>query len=227
MDSPSTYDHTYQRTRDPVRSPLDKLVRARLVVGSVTTSESLVLYAFFGWVFIASTTTPGGVELFWEAVGLPHLVDLGMNRRLCSSVTALLTLDHVFHRKFRGVSHLIASPNKASASSSLRTIPLFPSIPGKKTSPSPYHSVDCAKSPHITEALRVLVSKSHNSDQCCVPGSSRWWAESPASGNGGCTKLASIPRKLSIELEKGNVGRKEIGLKVHWKNGSTIAGSGG
>jgi hypothetical protein len=43
---PSTYDHTHWRTRDPVRSPIDKPVRARLVVRSVTTSESLVLYVF-------------------------------------------------------------------------------------------------------------------------------------------------------------------------------------
>jgi hypothetical protein len=43
---PSTYDHTYQRTRDPVRSPIDKLVRGGLVVGSVTTSESPLLYVF-------------------------------------------------------------------------------------------------------------------------------------------------------------------------------------
>ena len=41
-----TYDHTHWKTRDPVRSPIDKPVRARLVVGSVTTSESLVLYVF-------------------------------------------------------------------------------------------------------------------------------------------------------------------------------------
>ena len=40
------YDHRHQKTRDPVRSPLDKLATARLVVGSVTTSESLVLYVF-------------------------------------------------------------------------------------------------------------------------------------------------------------------------------------
>ena len=43
----NTYDHTHWRTRDPVRSPIDKSVRARLVVGSVTNSESLVLYVFF------------------------------------------------------------------------------------------------------------------------------------------------------------------------------------
>jgi hypothetical protein len=42
----TTYDHTHWRTRDPVRSPIDKPVRAKLVVGSVTTSESLVLYVF-------------------------------------------------------------------------------------------------------------------------------------------------------------------------------------
>ena len=41
-----TYDHTHWRTRDPVRSPIDKSVRARLVVGSLTTSEPLVLYVF-------------------------------------------------------------------------------------------------------------------------------------------------------------------------------------
>ena len=44
--STNTYDHTHWRIRDPVRSPIDKLVRARLVVGSVTTSESPVLYVF-------------------------------------------------------------------------------------------------------------------------------------------------------------------------------------
>ena len=45
----NTYDHTHWKTRDPVRSPIDKPVRARLVVGSVTTSESLVLYVFFSF----------------------------------------------------------------------------------------------------------------------------------------------------------------------------------
>ena len=39
-----TYDHRHWKTRDPVRSPLDKPATARLVVGWVTTSESLVLY---------------------------------------------------------------------------------------------------------------------------------------------------------------------------------------
>jgi hypothetical protein len=46
----STYDHRYQNTRDPVRSPLDKLVIVRLVLGWVTTGESLMLYVFF-WLF--------------------------------------------------------------------------------------------------------------------------------------------------------------------------------
>ncbi|KAL2023041.1 hypothetical protein VTK56DRAFT_3951 [Thermocarpiscus australiensis] len=43
----STYDHTHWKVRRPVRSALVKPVRARLVVGSVTTSESLVLYVYF------------------------------------------------------------------------------------------------------------------------------------------------------------------------------------
>ncbi|KAI0117576.1 Nnf1-domain-containing protein [Hypoxylon sp. NC0597] len=38
-----TYDHRIWRTRDPVRSPIDKPDTAGLVVGSVTTSESPVL----------------------------------------------------------------------------------------------------------------------------------------------------------------------------------------
>jgi hypothetical protein len=40
------YDHRYQRTRDPVRSPIDKLVIVSLVLGWVTTGESLMLYVF-------------------------------------------------------------------------------------------------------------------------------------------------------------------------------------
>src|SRR4051812_37064876 len=42
-----TYDHTHWKARDPVRSPIDKPVRAGPVVGWVTTSESPVLYVFF------------------------------------------------------------------------------------------------------------------------------------------------------------------------------------
>jgi hypothetical protein len=38
------YDHRYWKTRDPVRSPIDKPVTARPVLGWVTTGESLVLY---------------------------------------------------------------------------------------------------------------------------------------------------------------------------------------
>ncbi len=51
--SHSTYDHIHWRTRDPVRSPLDKPVRAGLVVGSVTTSEYPVLYVFLA-IFLRS-----------------------------------------------------------------------------------------------------------------------------------------------------------------------------
>ena len=42
-----TYDHSFQKTRDPVRSPIDKLESAELVLGSVTTWESSVLYVFY------------------------------------------------------------------------------------------------------------------------------------------------------------------------------------
>ena len=46
-----TYDHIRAKIRDPVRSPLVKRARAESVVGSVTTSESSVLYVFvpFWW----------------------------------------------------------------------------------------------------------------------------------------------------------------------------------
>ncbi|KAJ0144746.1 putative quinate permease [Fusarium oxysporum f. sp. albedinis] len=42
----STYDHTCRKIRDPVRSPIVKPVRGGSVVGSVTTSESPLLYVF-------------------------------------------------------------------------------------------------------------------------------------------------------------------------------------
>ncbi|KAK1988989.1 hypothetical protein LZ30DRAFT_389067 [Colletotrichum cereale] len=55
--TPITYDHTHWRIRDPVRSPIDKPVRAGLVVESVTISEYLVLYVFlfFGSVTLLPT----------------------------------------------------------------------------------------------------------------------------------------------------------------------------
>ena len=40
----TTYDQRQWKARDPVCSPIDKPLIARLVVGWVTTSESLVLY---------------------------------------------------------------------------------------------------------------------------------------------------------------------------------------
>jgi hypothetical protein len=40
------YDHRFWKTRDPVRSPIDKPVTARPVLGWETTRESLVLYIF-------------------------------------------------------------------------------------------------------------------------------------------------------------------------------------
>ncbi len=48
-----TYDHRHQKTGHPVRSAIHKLVIGRLVVGSVTTSESLLsvvcFWLFFDW----------------------------------------------------------------------------------------------------------------------------------------------------------------------------------
>jgi len=41
-----TYDHRHRRNGHPVRSAIHKPVIGRLVVGSVTTSESLLLYVF-------------------------------------------------------------------------------------------------------------------------------------------------------------------------------------
>jgi hypothetical protein len=47
------YDHRYWKTRDPVRSPIDKPVTARPVLGWVTTGESLVSYIFVFFFFFA------------------------------------------------------------------------------------------------------------------------------------------------------------------------------
>ena len=44
---PGTYDHTQWNTRGLVRSPIDKPLRGRLVVGSVTTSEHRLLYVLY------------------------------------------------------------------------------------------------------------------------------------------------------------------------------------
>ena len=44
-----TYDHRLKKTGHPVRSAIHKLEIGRLVVGWVTTSESLLSYVF--WVF--------------------------------------------------------------------------------------------------------------------------------------------------------------------------------
>jgi hypothetical protein len=42
----TTYGHRLKNTRHPVRSAIDKLQIEQLVVGSVTTSESCLLYVF-------------------------------------------------------------------------------------------------------------------------------------------------------------------------------------
>ncbi len=48
-----TYGHRQQTTGHPVRSAIHKLLIGRLVVGSVTTSESLLLYVFVFLIFVA------------------------------------------------------------------------------------------------------------------------------------------------------------------------------
>ena len=50
----ATCDHIHKKISDPVRSPVIKLVRGRLVVGSVTTSESRLLHVFFCLFFFSS-----------------------------------------------------------------------------------------------------------------------------------------------------------------------------
>jgi len=47
IDASTTYGHRLKNTRHPVRSAIDKLQIEQLVVGSVTTSESCLLYVFF------------------------------------------------------------------------------------------------------------------------------------------------------------------------------------
>ena len=48
------YDQRLWRTRDPVRSPIDKPETARLVAGWGTTSEFLVLYIPLHFYFLSS-----------------------------------------------------------------------------------------------------------------------------------------------------------------------------
>ena len=48
----STYDHRLRRIGHPVRSAIHKPQIGRLVVGWVTTSESLLLYVFVEFSFI-------------------------------------------------------------------------------------------------------------------------------------------------------------------------------
>ncbi|KAI1750753.1 hypothetical protein F4782DRAFT_242028 [Xylaria castorea] len=76
MPKSTTYDHSLWKTRDPVRSPIDKLESARLVVGSVTTSESLV------FVLACSSRTPDQlVQVIAYNLRLPYFI-----RRTCIEV---------------------------------------------------------------------------------------------------------------------------------------------
>jgi len=70
-----TFNHDHRKTRDPIRSPRNKSVKARLVVGSVTTSESPVLYIFCLLLFLEppSRNPQGG----YTAESLSSPMDLG------------------------------------------------------------------------------------------------------------------------------------------------------
>ena len=56
----STYDHRIEKIEGPVRSPVHKLDTAGSVVGSVTTSESPVLYVLFFCLIKVSHLSLGG-----------------------------------------------------------------------------------------------------------------------------------------------------------------------
>ena len=56
MESDGTYDHRLRRIGHPVRSAIHKPQIGRLVVGWVTTSESLLLYVFSFCIFFAFLT---------------------------------------------------------------------------------------------------------------------------------------------------------------------------
>ena len=63
-----TYDHRLEKTGHPVRSAILKFQIGRLVVGWVTTSESLLLYVFFAVllqnmiIFVVGSEVAGSVD---------------------------------------------------------------------------------------------------------------------------------------------------------------------
>ncbi|KAK1983732.1 hypothetical protein LZ30DRAFT_815916, partial [Colletotrichum cereale] len=99
----STYDHTHWRIRDPVRSPIDKPVRAGLVVGSVTTSEYLVLYVFcffcsdYHATRVGSETTCGAVAALTTSSNDHHTLQLVRFMQsfqfLCERIVAVGVVD--------------------------------------------------------------------------------------------------------------------------------------
>ena len=79
----STYDHRIWRMRGPVRSPIAKPDTARLVVGSVTTSESLVLYVLH-FVHIFSDSVQGAIPYISILSVTNRLLRFVAPSRLCS-----------------------------------------------------------------------------------------------------------------------------------------------
>jgi hypothetical protein len=74
FSSPIIYDHIHWKTRDPIRSPIDKPARARVVVESVTISEFLVLYVMISfWAFFKFRS---------DSFALPMET---VNKRLCTA----------------------------------------------------------------------------------------------------------------------------------------------
>ncbi|KAH8904360.1 hypothetical protein BR93DRAFT_141390 [Coniochaeta sp. PMI_546] len=78
------YDHRYWKTRDPVRSPIDKPVIVRLVLGWVTTGESLMLYIFCSALptfsilcFVGKSFEHGSITVLSSVLALPSSQAVG------------------------------------------------------------------------------------------------------------------------------------------------------
>ncbi len=69
-----TYGHRQQTTGHPVRSAIHKLLIGRLVVGSVTTSESLLLYVFVLFLFLLRIITANHLLSFYCIYHSPVVV---------------------------------------------------------------------------------------------------------------------------------------------------------
>ena len=97
----TTYDHIHEKIRDPVRSPLVKLMRAELVLRSVTTGESSVLYVFAvfaGWAFFHVDILISRVLAAAGDIGGPALLSLCCGRLLENMIFVGLLASGICHR---------------------------------------------------------------------------------------------------------------------------------